>query len=522
VPPPAGLWQPAAGFTPTSGNFVYLESRNGDYVGAGRSHLYTPANAVVQPFENGRSLTLRVQGFEDWMGSFTAMDSVSQLQVGYYGQASRGSAIGAGIDWGGEGRGCNSTRGWFVVDSLTRRNGVLASIELRFEQYCDGSLAPLRGQLRWSVDDTTQPPGPVNPAPTGLWQPAAGSTPDSGNYVLLQSMPGDFIGGGSTRLYTQANALLRVSLAGGALSVSVQGDQDWGGTVVPMSVLTTLQPGYYANLQRHPFHNPAVGGFDWSGEGRGCNQLRAWVVVDDIHVVAGVLQSVTLRFQQNCDGSVAPLYGKLRWSANDATAPPGPVDPAPAGLWLPAAGSTPATGNFVYLDSGAGDFVGGGRTWLYSGSATPLQVDTRTGGLAVRVGNDWTGDFQAMLPLAQLQRGYYGSLQRYPFNNPVKGGLNWSGMGRGCNRLAGWFVVDDITYSAGVVTAVTLRFEQYCDGSLTPLRGMVRWAGAGANTARDGARPLLAAPRGATLFGPDGRPLREAQPRAPLASTGAR
>ena len=40
-----------------------------------------------------------------------------------------------------------------------------------------------------------------------------------------------------------------------------------------MSTLGQLQRGYYADLRRYPFHNPAKGGLDWFGEGRGCNTL---------------------------------------------------------------------------------------------------------------------------------------------------------------------------------------------------------------------------------------------------------
>ena len=81
------------------------------------------------------------------------------------------------------------------------------------------------------------------------------------------------------------------------------------------------------------------------------------------------------------------------------------------------------------------------------------------------------GDFRARLDAA------HDDLQRYPFHNVTKGGLNWSGDGRGCNRLTGWFVIDRVTYSDSTLTAIDLRFEQRCDdrlpyGDLEPaLRG---------------------------------------------------
>jgi hypothetical protein len=91
-------------------------------------------------------------------------------------------------------------------------------------------------------------------------------------------------------------------------------------------------------------------------------------------------------------------------------------------------------------------------------------------------GSDWwNGDFQAMTSLGQLQPGYYGGLQRYPFHNPVKGGLSWYGDGRGCNTLAGWFVVDSVTYSAGNLASIDLRFEQHCEGVGAALHGAIHW-----------------------------------------------
>jgi hypothetical protein len=80
-----------------------------------------------------------------------------------------------------------------------------------------------------------------------------------------------------------------------------------------------------------------------------------------------------------------------------------------------------------------------------------------------------------MSTLTQLQPGYYADLQRYPFHNPAKGGLDWSGMGRGCNTLTGWFVGDSVTYTSNVLTAIDLRFEQHCEGFAPALHGNIHW-----------------------------------------------
>ncbi len=40
-------------------------------------------------------------------------------------------------------------RGWFVIDSITYDDQLLAAVELRFEQRCEGATGALRGKLRW-------------------------------------------------------------------------------------------------------------------------------------------------------------------------------------------------------------------------------------------------------------------------------------------------------------------------------------------------------------------------------------
>ena len=82
-----------------------------------------------------------------------------------------------------------------------------------------------------------------------------------------------------------------------------------------------------------------------------------------------------------------------------------------------------------------------------------------------------------MSTVRQLQPGYYADLRRYPFHNPVKGGLDWVGEGRGCNTLLGWFAIDGDTYTNGNLTALELRFEQRCEGGIPALHGAIHWSG---------------------------------------------
>jgi hypothetical protein len=88
-----------------------------------------------------------------------------------------------------------------------------------------------------------------------------------------------------------------------------------------MNVVSTLQPGYYGNLSRYPFHNPAKGGLDWSGNGRGCNTLTGWFAIDSVTYTGTTLTQIDLRFEQHCEGGTPALHGAIHWRAGVPTAP---------------------------------------------------------------------------------------------------------------------------------------------------------------------------------------------------------
>ena len=71
------------------------------------------------------------------------------------------------------------------------------------------------------------------------------------------------------------------------------------------------------------------------------------------------------------------------------------------------------------------------------------------------------------------EAGYYGDLKRHPFHNPVR---RLTGSRRSPQQVAGWFVVDSVTYDGSTLTAIDLRFEQYCDGRAPALYGAIHWS----------------------------------------------
>lgn len=161
---------------------------------------------------------------------------------------------------------------------------------------------------------TTATTIPFNPPPAGLWQPAPGSTPASGNYVYLQSDPGDYIGHGQTIIFTPLNSALSVTASGGLLSVNIAGNSSWSGNFQSPNSLSQLMPGYYPGVLRYPFNNPVLGGLSWYGDGRGCNTLLGWFTVDNIAYINGVLAAIDLRFEQQCEQGTTALHGAIHWA----------------------------------------------------------------------------------------------------------------------------------------------------------------------------------------------------------------
>lgn len=478
-PIPDGAWSAPSGATPATGNYIYLQSDNGDYIGSGRTLLYTNADSVITATNNGLKINAAVQGNQSWNGGFLLPSAAGSLQAGYFQNLTRtpfaDPAVG-GVEWSGEGRGCNQIKGWVIIDKVELTGTAISALDLRFEQHCEGGAPALHGQIHWNKSDTGGQTGGPQTIPANLWQAAVGAVPATGNYMYLESRPGDYVGAGKTYTYTQSNASLKLNTQTGFLGVNVTGDQNWTGSFKGMKDMSQLAVGYYPGLSRYPFNNPVLGGLDWSGDGRGCNNLNGWFAVDKISYSGATLTAVDLRFEQYCDGSTVPLRGQLHWVANDTTTPPGPQIPVPANLWKPADSFVPPAGNFIYLVSDSGDYIGGGRTQLLTPATTSFtSISNLTAAWRIGAGG-WWGNFVGMNSLSQLKPGYYADLQRYPFHNPVRGGMDWSGNGRGCNKLTGWFVVDNVSYALGELTSIDLRFEQHCEGNTPALRGAIHWA----------------------------------------------
>jgi hypothetical protein len=136
----------------------------------------------------------------------------------------------------------------------------------------------------------------------------------------------------------------------------------------------------------------------------------------------------------------------------------------------PAAAQEPVTR--VELRSDPGDFVGDGRTMIY----TPEDAAIRIGGSPTFIGLDvkrgeeehWEGTFTP--PAGQrLVPGRYAGATRHPFNHPGPG-MDVS-FDTGCNELSGEFTVVSIGYDGDRIDSLHLEFVQHCEHLPPALRG---------------------------------------------------
>ena len=127
---------------------------------------------------------------------------------------------------------------------------------------------------------------------------------------------------------------------------------------------------------------------------------------------------------------------------NPTVRPSGPLIPTPAGLWQPPTGSTPATGNYAYLDMDASFSTGVTYPQTIVAATGSFSVTWSDGKLAVTATDTvvklaMRGVFQTMLGLTELKEGYYGNLRGLSDADPLAGALGVSLNTRACGAPLG-------------------------------------------------------------------------------------
>ena len=136
--------------------FLQFDSQPGDYIGGGIKQTLTPNDGTFTLSGNTASniVTVHFQSSTWWDLNFAA-PSGQIIQQGAYENATRSpfqSPTEPGLDVSGDGRGCNTLTGRFVVlEAAYSSTNVLERFAADFEQHCEGGGSALFGSIRYNA-----------------------------------------------------------------------------------------------------------------------------------------------------------------------------------------------------------------------------------------------------------------------------------------------------------------------------------------------------------------------------------
>lgn len=209
-----------------------------------------------------------------------------------------------GLAFGGNGNGCNTLTGKFVVSEIQVGPGnQLLHFAADFEQHCEDGGSATFGAIRYNSSAPVLITRLIN----------ASVTPASLYYV---SMPGDSVGGGVTGVLTQDDGFFshHYSPSGEAhVSFAIPGfAQDWH-MDFDNGVDAPLTPGLYLNAVRYPFNPPGTPGLSITANGNSCNTVTGTFLVSELEVdPLNHFTRLAIDFEQHCEGQAPALFGSLR------------------------------------------------------------------------------------------------------------------------------------------------------------------------------------------------------------------
>lgn len=143
--------------------FVYLNSQPGDWIGQGQQQTLTTADGTFSVLADAGGVDISFEGFDPgifWDLSF-GPPTGKTFTRGEYEGAQRFAFHAPpkpGIDVYGDGRGCGTDAGRFLVSDLAfAQDGSLERFAVDFEQHCEGAPPALYGSVRYNSSVTVVP-----------------------------------------------------------------------------------------------------------------------------------------------------------------------------------------------------------------------------------------------------------------------------------------------------------------------------------------------------------------------------
>ena len=134
---------------------LYYFSEPGDYIGQGAEATFTDTDgafSVAPTYNNGMTVAFHTPDYSHWWYLNLAAANGADLQPGAYENSERWpfESVGhPGLDFSGDGRGCNQSTGRFDVLEIVRdASGNIIQFAANWEQHCEGFQPALFGQVR--------------------------------------------------------------------------------------------------------------------------------------------------------------------------------------------------------------------------------------------------------------------------------------------------------------------------------------------------------------------------------------
>jgi Abnormal spindle-like microcephaly-assoc'd, ASPM-SPD-2-Hydin len=285
--------------TPAAEGAAYLVGEAGAYV-VGNQRLDFPAiplsrtygpetlHFMLQSPGHDLSLMLAHAPGESWhLGAFDGAVSVTSRNAGQ-----------PGISIFGDGRGCNTATGGFVVNDVQfDAAGLLLKFSARFEFHCEGLAPAVVGAISYV------PPKPTHPLAAPVPAGTASFAGDRGEYVS-QGQALTFSVAPPTWLYPDTDSkILRFMLTSPGhnfeLWLAPPAGQPWA-------------TGSYEWAERAPFQSAGHAGLSLAGDSRGCNTVYGRFVVDKLELDPSGLPVVfSAQFEQHCEGGIPAIVGAV-------------------------------------------------------------------------------------------------------------------------------------------------------------------------------------------------------------------
>lgn len=138
-------------------------------------------------------------------------------------------------------------------------------------------------------------------------------------FLSFDSPTGDYIGGGESRVYTEADGVFWISYDVGSpnfIGVSYDGT-DWWNLDLAAPANESIDVGVYEEARRYPFQSPTLPGLSFTGSGRGCNQsIGKFEILEMSYDGSGNIQNLAVDFEQSCELTGPLLKGKFRFNSD--------------------------------------------------------------------------------------------------------------------------------------------------------------------------------------------------------------